>query len=342
MRRLPPELRGRTRRRRPAPSRPACRRGPSAGRRRSPSPSRGRRPTRSRVVGGRAPGCRSRKSLWITQLRDVVGLVLVEPGHHPLVVADVVGAARCGTGRTSRRPGARRTRRPCRGRRARRGAGVDRCRSTSTSSALRAQRAGLRPRRASTPGGQVAPRDGARRAAPSRRSPSRSPPRRRRTPTIVGDVAGRPARAPTGCGTRGPCRARPWPSCPPAAGAGSGRGRGSAAGRSGSRRRRGNCRTSGVPPARSVAVLARARPPPPRRRTRPRRGPRAAPVDRQLTAPRHLRPACARLVAHHARRTPPGRRSLSAYAAPGRLVGDDQLVAARRCPRAPPRRCRRR
>ena len=31
------------------------------------------------------------KSLWITQLRDVVGLVLVEPRHHPLEVRRVVG-----------------------------------------------------------------------------------------------------------------------------------------------------------------------------------------------------------------------------------------------------------
>ena len=135
VRRLAAELRGRTRRRRPGSSRPARRRGPSAGRRGWPSPSRGRR----RPAAGRrrsSTTLSNRKSLWITQFATSVGLVLVEPGHHPLVVADVVGARRCGSGRTSRRPAARRSRRPCRGRRARPPTGSTACSSTSTSRTL--------------------------------------------------------------------------------------------------------------------------------------------------------------------------------------------------------------
>ena len=63
---------GRTRRRRPAPSRPASRRGPSAGRRRWPSPSRGRR---RRAVGSSGSSTRlsNRKSLWIRQLATSSG-----------------------------------------------------------------------------------------------------------------------------------------------------------------------------------------------------------------------------------------------------------------------------
>ena len=177
---------------------------------------------------------------------------------------------------------------------------------------------------------QLAARDDAVDAAPSRRSPSRSPTRRRSSATIVGDVAGRAGAARPGCGTPGPCRGRPWPSRPTG-----GRRRisvvsgDSAAGRSGWRRRRGTACTSGVPSRSSRNAPACSRSQPATASTSKASSSRTGLLSSLTAALRSgralsSRAAWARITWSYAARS----FSLRAYAARAGSVGDDQLLAA--------------
>ena len=326
-RRLAPEHAGRTRRRRPRPSRPAPRRGPSAGRRRWPSPSRARRSTRSESSAS-STRLSKRKSLWITQLADVRGLVRVEPRGHGRPVAEVVGA----------RPGASRSVQP------------PTCRATYPSPRSEPDSAGIGghvdgvqvdehvegvARRASATSSGVASKRQARaagwcpRASPSRRSREPITDSSRHSPTIVATYGKTGARAcldvvlaahvvgalglrPDGRAAQDQVAAR-----------------GSAAGRSGWRRRRG----TGAPPgcrsgrrrtpcacSRSHAATASTS-----KASSSRTGRRVVAgvhraVARELVQLGGLRPH------HRVVRRPVGLLERPGVA--GRLVGHDQLVAA--------------
>ena len=279
----------------------------------------------------------NRKSLWISTWATSSGWCSLDPLDDVGPVAGVVGARLGEPADPAADLAADVTVVPCRAWPASGSDAVStECSATRTSKAFSHRRGGVlgsQRRRAARGAGSC------RRASPSRRTPSRSP-TRRRSGRPSWRRTGTPARAPTGSGTRGPCRGR-WPPSPrPAGGAGSGR-------------------RSGVPEqvgqvggaARELAHLGRAdQVVAERRRVVAQPGRHRLDVEGVLVADRR-RPgcrrrsrhrlqlrACARITASYAGRS----CLLQRPGVPGRLVGHDQLVAAVDARPAPRRRCRRR